>query len=261
MDKKKVQSILQDALEEKVPSSEVNLWRSVKTSLVAGTNKQQGANMNTTQTRRIPRVAYVTLAIVALLALAFVTPQGRAFAQSIIQLFTRAQSESFPVQRPATETDPSAPTAMPPSPLISFAEAEALAGFDLAELPSVPQGFEYLGARMYGSSVSIEYAVPGGGGNLILMQSQNGFLESDWAQVPAEAIVPVKVGGVDAEYAQGTFVVMAGETSATWNSDAPIFRLRWFKDGVWFELTKYGDVHSIEYLDMHGLIELAESLK
>ncbi len=261
MDKKQVQSILQDALEEKVPSSEVNLWRSVKTSLVAGANKQQGANMNTTQPRRIPRVAYATLAIVALLALAFVTPQGRAFAQSIIQLFTRAQSESFPLEEPVAQTDASAPTAMPPSPLISVAEAEALAGFNLVELPSVPQGFEYLGARMYGNYVSIEYAVPGGGGNLILMQSQAGFLQSEWDQVPANAIVPVKVGGVDAEYTQGTFVVMAGETSATWNSDAPIFRLRWFKDGVWFELTRYGDIHSIEYLDVEGLIELAEGLK
>jgi hypothetical protein len=261
MDKKQVQSILQDALEEKVPSPEVNLWRTVKSNLVAGTNKQQGANMNTTKPRGVSRLAYATLAVVALLALAFATPQGRAFAQSVIQLFTRAQSESFPVQETALAPDPSAPTAMPPSPLISVAEAEALAGFDLAELPSVPQGFEYLGARMYGSSVSIEYAVPDGGGNLIQMQSKTGFLQSEWDQVPAEAIVPVKVGGVDAEYAQGTFVLMAGETSATWNSSAPIFRLRWVKDGFWCELTKYGDVASIEYLDMTGLIALAESLK
>lgn len=261
MDKKQVQSILQDALEEKVPSSKVNLWRTVKSSLVAGTNKQQGAKMNTTKPRGMSRLAYVSLTVIALLALAFTTPQGRAFAQSVLQFFTRAESNSFPVEEPVTQTDASAPTAMPPSPLISVAEAEALAGFDLAELPSVPQGFEYLGARMYGSSVSIEYAVPGGGGNLILMQSREGFLQSEWDQVPAEAIVPVKVGGVDAEYAQGMFVVMAGETSATWNSSAPIFRLRWFRDGVWFELTKYGDVVPIEYLDMDGLIALAESLQ
>lgn len=261
MDKKQVQSILQDALEENVPSSEVNLWRTVKSSLVAGTNKQQGANMNTTKPRGMSRLAYVSLTVIALLALAFTTPQGRAFAQSVLQFFTRAESNSFPVEEPVTQTDASVPTAMPPSPLISVAEAEALAGFDLAELPSVPQGFEYLGARMYGNYVSIEYAVSGGGGNLILMQSREGFLQSEWDQVPADAIVPVKVDGVDAEYAQGTFVVMAGETSATWNSDAPIFRLRWVRDGVWFELTKYGDVHSIEYLNMHGLIALAESLK
>jgi hypothetical protein len=93
------------------------------------------------------------------------------------------------------------------------------------------------------------------------MQSREGFLQSEWDQVPADAIVPVKVSGVDAEYAQGMFVVYGGETSAKWNSDAPVFRLRWFKDGIWFELTKYGDVAPIEYLDMDGLIALAESLQ
>ncbi len=261
MDKKQIQSILQDALEKKVPSSEVNLWRIVKTNLVAGNNKQQGVKMNTTKPRGMSRLAYVSLTVIALLALAFTTPQGRAFAQSVLQFFTRAESNSFALEKPVAQTDVSAPTAMPPSGVITVAEAEALAGFDLAELPSVPQGFEYLGARMYGSSISIEYGVPGGGGNLILMQSKEGFLQSEWDQVPADAIVLVKVGGVDAEYAQGMFVVYGGETSAKWNSDAPIFRLRWFKDGVWFELTKYGDVVPIEYLDMNGLIELAESLK
>lgn len=260
MDRKEIQSIIQDVVENEIPVSQIDLWQTVKANLVEK-QTQQGVKMKTTKSRGVSRLAYATLVIATLLALAFITPQGRAFAQSVIQLFTRAQSESFQPEGLVTETDASTPTAMPPSPVISVAEAEALAGFDLAELPSVLQGFEYLGARMYGNSVSIEYAVPGGGGNLILMQSKEGFLQSEWDQVPANAIIPVKVGGADAEYAQGTFVVMAGETSAKWNSDAPIFRLRWFKDGIWFELTKYGDVQPIEYLDMDGLIELAESLR
>jgi hypothetical protein len=31
-------------------------------------------------------------------------------------------------------------------------------------------------------------------------------------------------------------------------------------DGIWFQLTKYGDVVAIEYLDQKGLVALAESL-
>jgi len=58
----------------------------------------------------------------------------------------------------------------------------------------------------------------------------------------------------------GMFVVFAGDTSATWNPDAPILRLHWLKDGIWFEMTKYGNVESIEYLDQVGMIALAESL-
>src|SRR5215216_6289006 len=50
MDDKTIQSILEDALEEEIPSSQVHLWRSVKTSLVAGTN-QQGENMKQVHSR------------------------------------------------------------------------------------------------------------------------------------------------------------------------------------------------------------------
>jgi hypothetical protein len=229
----------------------------VKERLVAGT-VQQGEKMNSTNPRRLSRVALATVSVFALLALAFITPQGRAFAQSILQFFTRAESNSFPVE--VIEPNPLELTAEPPASLITVTEAELRAGFDVAELPFVPDGFKYLGARMYRDAVSLEYEALGGGGNLILMQSKDGFVESDWDKVPGDAIVPVKIGDVDGEFAQGTFVVMAGESSATWNSSAPILRLRWMKDGIWFDLTKYGDVEVIEYLDQQGLIELANRI-
>ena len=265
MDNQKIRSILQDALEEEIPSSQVKLWPAVKASLVAGEHKlvRQGEKMNITKPHRIPRLAFAILVIVALLAVAFVTPQGRSFAQSILQFFIRVESTTFPLQPSqivTSEPDLSVPTAVPPAPLTSVAEAEARVGFDVAELVSVPDGFNYLGARLYGSAVSIEYEAQGRGGNLIIMQSQEGFYQSDWDKVPANAIVPVKVGELDGEFTQGTFVVYAGETSATWNPDAPILRLRWVKNDVWFEMTKFGDVEAIEYLDQAGLIELAESL-
>lgn len=191
------------------------------------------------------------------------TPQARAFAQSILQFFTRAETNSFPVQAPEmplNESNSSAPTAEPPAPLISLSEAERQAHFDASELPLVPDGFHYLGARVYGSAISLEYEAQGGGGNLIIMQSNDGFLQSDWDKVPAEAVIPVKIGDLDAEFAQGTFVVPAGATSAIWNPSVAILRLRWKRDGIWFEMSKFGDVEAIEYLDQNGMIELAERL-
>ena len=260
MENKERKSILQDALESEFPASQIDLLPGLRKRLLAGTS-QQGEKMNSSNVNslHIPRLALATLLIGALLMAAFVTPQGRAFAQSILHLFTRAERTSFPVQIP--EIDPAAPTALPPAPLISRDEAEAQAGFDLAEFPSVPEGFKFLGARLYGSSISTEYEALGGGGNLILMQSTEGYLQSDWDKVPAEAIIPVKIGDMDAEFAQGTFVVAAGDSSATWNSSAPILRLRWVKDGTFLELVRFGDVEPIEYLDQAGMIELAESLK
>ncbi len=263
MDSKNIKSILQDALEDEVPASQIDLLPAVQSRLLAGkkSTHQQGERMYRTRTKRL---AYSVIAFVALLFITLATPQGRAFAQNILQFFTRAESNSFelaPSQIVPLETAQAEATAVPPSPLISVAEAEAQVGFDALELPSVPNGFEYLGARLYGNVISIEYQAQGEGGNLIIMQSPDGYNQSDWNQVPADAIIPVKIGDLDAEFTQGMFVVYPNETSATWNPDAPVLRLRWVKDGIWFEMAKFGDVVPIEYLDQAGLIELAESLQ
>ena len=62
------------------------------------------------------------------------------------------------------------------------------------------------------------------------------------------------------EFTQGTFVVYAGETVATWEPNARMLRLRWVQDGIWFEMTKTGYAEAVAYLDQAGMIELAESL-
>ncbi len=265
MKDKKIRSIVQDVLEEEIPASQVELWPAVKASLVAGKNQQfqQGDKMDTKKQSRMSRLALVGSVIVALLAVTFATPQGRALAQDILQFFTRTEETTFPLQPSqivTDEPDSAAPTAASPAPLISVAEAEAQVGFDVVKLPIAPDGFNYLGARLYDDAVSVEYEAQGGGGHLIIMQSQQGFNQSDWDKVPANAIALVKIGELDGEFTQGTFVVHAGETTATWNPDAPILRLRWVKDGIWFEMTKFGDVQAIEHLDQAGLVELAKSL-
>ncbi|MEJ2736754.1 MAG: hypothetical protein P8189_24850 [Anaerolineae bacterium] len=262
MNKKTIRSILEDALEEEIPPSEVNLWPAVRASLVAG-NHQQGETMKTKRRYSLPRVAFAVAVLVALLAAALLTPQGRALSQSILEFFARAEETAAPVapsQSVAGEPGADAPTAEPPAPLISVAEAEAQAGFGVAELPFVPDGLDYLGARLYGDAVSIEYQTPSFEGHLIIMQSQEGFVQSEWDRVPADAVVPVRIGEWDGEFVEGTFVVYAGETVGTWNPDAPMLRLRWVQDGVWFEMTKTGNAEALAYLDRAGLIELAESL-
>jgi hypothetical protein len=264
MDNKELKSILQDALEEQMPASQVNLLPAVQARLVARKQSlvQQGENMNKIRNQKL---IFSAIAIVALLAVALITPQGRAFAQSVLHLFTRAESDTLPLQPwqiPPSEIVQADSTALPPSQLITIiADAERLAGFDAAELVSTPEGFTFLGARLYGNVISLEYEAQGGGGNLIIMQSREGYVQSDWDKVPPDAVVtPVKVGELDGEFVQGTFVAYAGDTLATWNPEAAILRLRWIRDGIWFEMTKFGDVESIEYLDQAGLIELAKNM-
>jgi len=265
MDSRNIKSILQDALEEEVPSSQIDLLPAVKSRLLAGKqfSHQQGEKMYQTRNKRL---AYSVIAFIVVLTVVLITPQGRAFAQNFIQFFRRTESTTFdlePSQIAPMETVQADATAVPPSPLISVAEAETQVGFNVLELPSVPTGFNYLEARLYGSSVSIEYEAQGKGGNLIIIQSLDGYWQSDldWDKVPTDSIIPVKVGELDGEFVQGAFVVYPNDTSATWNPDAPILRLRWVEDGVWFEMSKFGNVESIEYLGQAEMIELAESLR
>ena len=271
MDSRNIKSILQNALEDEAPSLQINLLPAVRSLLAAGkqASHQQGERMAQVRTKKL---AYSLFAIAAILAIVLATPQGRAFAQSVLQLFTRTNSNTFDLEpsqiaaietvRIASETAQVESTAISPSPFISVAEAEAQVGFDVIELPSVPPGLKYLGARLYGNVVSIEYEALGSGGNLSITQSQDGFYQSSWGDVPADIIItPVKIGNVNGEFVKGTFVLYPNETVATWNPDASIWRLRWIKDGIWFEITKFGNVKSIEYLDQDGMIELAKSLQ
>jgi hypothetical protein len=265
MDEKKIQSILQDALEEEMPSSEIKLWPAVKASLGAGTKSfvLQGERMNSIGSRRIQRVALIVLMIAVFGSIALITPPGRAFAQTVLQFFRRAESNVLPLpagQIPSPEEAQAMPTAQPPAPIVSVREAEQTAGFDARELPLVPEGFIFAGAMGSQGSISIQYEAVGGGGALVINESTNGFMQSEWDQAPVESISQVRIGELEAEIVQGAYVVYPGETVARWNSDAPILRLRWVQDGIWFEMAKFGGVERIEYLDQDALIELAASL-
>jgi hypothetical protein len=152
MDNKNIQSILQDALEEKIPSSQIELWPAVKASLVAG---KQGEKMNTTQPRRISRVAFALLIIVALLALTFITPQGRAFAQDIIRrignfIITDESSDAekyvatLQSGTPTPTVDPNwVCTDCQPvvAGLLTITHASAKAGFPVYEPMYIPLGY------------------------------------------------------------------------------------------------------------------------
>lgn len=266
MSDKKIQSILKDVMESEIPSAQIDLWLAVRADLAAGQSLKnpQGDRMN--RKKYIPRLA-LALSL-ALLLVFFATPRGRTFAEGLLALFTPAESTAFPLedsQVPPMEPDEVSPTMEPPSPILSIADAEAQAGFSIAVFPEVPAGFEFLGVRLYGNNASLEYQAQGGGGHLALMQSREGYYQADggsvpWDSVPAEAVVLVKIGDLDGEFARGMFVVYPEQTEATWNPDAPVMRLRWADGGVWYELTKHGDVQPIEYLDMEAMIELAEGL-
>lgn len=216
--------------------------------------------------RAVRRRQVIEAAIVVTLTItlfAAVTPQGRAMAQEAFQFFTRASGNSFPLQ-PGPEKTPN-PESDKGNGLIQFnslTDAEKAVGFVAIEFPEKLQGylFRNIEANPAMGVIYARFDAEGGGGELTFAQSLSGFPSDSWSEVPLTAIETVVVGGHEGEYAQGMFVVHPGADSATWQADAPVFRLRWKEGDSWFSLEKMGDTYPTEWLDKQAMIALAEGL-
>lgn len=216
MNHKNFKSILEDALEEEIPSSKINLWIGVKERLVVERNIsiQQGKNMRLTKRHRLQRVVVATLMVVALLAIVFTTPQGQTFAQSILRFFIRTKSDSLPLQ-PWQLTPFPTPTI--PATLLSMTNAEELVGFDAREFISVPAGLTLQGAHVEREVIYIEYASADGTCRLTLAQTLNSdYPNADlWTRFSNKDIQAVKVSDFN------------GELIYDFSNTPPIIRLRW----------------------------------
>ncbi len=290
MDEKRIQSALEDALEDKIPAANVHLWPRVKAGFAAG-NTSQRKKMNTHQRR----VTFAALAMVILLAFVLITPQGRAFAQRMFQFFTVNDQKSFPLPTdqaffpaPPTPTPPAAqvlvleaalpyqaePTTAPdadctsPEAQGSYAcqlkAVEDQAGFNAREFLYDPKGMKFSTASYVSGTgeIDMEFVVITGGGYLYLRQGISDFPEqtSAWGTVPSDAVEQVTVNGQYAEIASGTYVVYPNATSAVWEPGPFRLSLAWRDGSRWFVLEKMGDPYPIEWMTRDELIKLAEGL-
>jgi len=250
MDNKKIQSILQDAVEEKIPSSDINLWSAVKPGLVAGTN-QQGEKMNTTRQRYISRFTFAVLTMVILLTVALITPQGRALAQSLLQLFVRADKDSYPLQ--AWQMTPPAQTSLESPFKYSVQAAESIAGYDVLSPIEPPTGMVFIGAsyddkfhivaQAFGRSIDyfelsiwqqpLENYQPCGD----ISQLCENMLGGNLAGASAD-IQTVQVGDWTGEYVEGVWELT--DNGPVWNPTPYAKTLRWKTDTMIFELVYNG---------------------
>ena len=224
MDEKKIGSILRDALEEEIPSSQVKLWPAIQARLGAVRKPlgQQGKTTRPVISQRLSRVVLIALILSTLMSVALITPQGRAFAQKIFHFFTVTEEKSFPIPTeqvfsiPSTETPiptyvvpletvgPAVPVLATQVPDGSCASreaqsthfcqiqvAEAQAGFDAKEFPYDPRGTKFSQAVFNSTAhtIEMEFVVITGGGSLYLRQGMGEFPSADkWGEVPADAI-------------------------------------------------------------------------
>ncbi|MFN8384385.1 MAG: DUF4367 domain-containing protein [Anaerolineales bacterium] len=281
MDNKNIHSILQDALEEKIPSAQIELWPAVKASLVAKKHSltQQGEKMNTTKPRRMARAVLITLMIVVLLALAFITPQGRAFAQSILQFFVRTESDAIPVptQEPVTWVDvtPNMPavtkTPQPAiaifandcgdygSPTCTVEQIRSKVDFTVKEPASIPEGLYFVGATGGPDSIYLLYYYENQSGSLsVTVERWAGTPSPQTDIIGASAIVEeVNIDGLTGEYFKGIFVSESEGSVATWDPNFGVETLRWVDNGISYTM-QYS--YPSAALEKEGMAALAESM-
>jgi hypothetical protein len=258
MDKENIKTMMQDVLDDEIPPSQVQLWLPVKAGLIAG------ESVKADRLRHARHIVFAVLIVLSLLSVALITPQGRAFAQEALKFFSRASSNSFPLQ-PGPKDTPNAESDKVKALMLfsNLAEAEEAIGFEAVRFPNELQGYVFrsIEANPALGILIMRYDAEGGGGELSFAQSLSGFPSDSWSEVPPTAIEKIVVEGNEGEFVQGMFVVKSRTgTEAVWEPDAPVFRLRWKDGGRWFSLDKMGDTYPTEWLDKQAMIVLAESL-
>src|SRR5512140_1459746 len=175
----------------------------------------------------------VTAAVAALALLVSVTPSGRAWAQSLLSFFTRANSDILPVtwtQAPQAWVDVTpgapAPTLTPrptmaaftaecgdyPEARCSVEQVRGLVVFTVTELGSIPPGLFFVGATGGPGSVMLRYGSPDNTESVTLFESPwvGSPEQTSWEVGPSAQVRTVSINDVAGEYVSGSFVSNSG---------------------------------------------------
>ena len=278
-----LQSMLIHLAQDAVLPSEIDLWPTIRARLAEGKTFSQTEEpemkASTIHLKRYRAALIGALTLLLALGMIFILPQGRAWANNLLRFFTPSQGNTFNL--PPQDTAPEM-TATPTFtvPALAGCEdssashtyrcavglAEAALGFDVRELPSVPEGFAFASADADPSQNSIHISYARDGGELTITQmngaSTASVWETTWGAVPLNSVEKVQINGVDGEYVRGVFVVKSQTgTKAEWEPAAPVQRLRWREGDMFFEIQMAGLPGDNDMIGKDWVISLAESLK
>jgi hypothetical protein len=231
----------------------------------------------------------ISLTIAILIAFIGLTPQGRAFAQTIFKFFTSTDKVSLPLSKeevdliytpapsfslPLVEVTPAPPLpgdCSKPEAIGTYPcevqRIENQLGIDLKEFPSTPDHHTFTKIWFYeppsrNTNIIViwyQYWYQSTGGLISLTQGVGDFPpDSDWEKAPVSAIKSVKIGKYDGEYVNGSFGLLNGETRLTWAATGQ--RIRWKEEDRWFEILDEDSLGMPGYLDKQGLVSLASSM-
>jgi hypothetical protein len=226
----------------------------------------------------MPRALFVSVLVIGLLTLALITPQGRAFAQSILQFFIRSESDALPVPTsapvnwveltpgvvPATQTPLPVAAAFAgecgdfSTPTCSVEQIRSKVDFTVKE-PGIVNGLYFIGSTGGPDSIFLSYnSADTGSGLIVYIERWTGILSPDTDLIGASATVEeVHIGDLKGEYFKGSFVYQDGESVATWDADFGTETLRWVDGNTSYRMQYFS---SQTLLNKEGMVVLAESM-
>jgi len=193
----------------------------------------------------------VTVVVLLAITMFAVTPQGRAWAQGVLQFFTRAEQDQYPLQ--PWQMTPPAQTASESPFQFSVQEAEELAGYAVLSPVEMPFGMMFVGAdydtqnyivaQAFGYSPDsnelslwqqpLEYHQSCGNISNFCDNMLGGNLVGSSANVEA-----VQIGDLQGEYVEGVWELT--DNGPVWNPAPYLKTLRWQTQSMAFELVYMG---------------------
>ncbi|HEU0296171.1 MAG TPA: hypothetical protein VFR47_25775 [Anaerolineales bacterium] len=262
MSNKNIQSILDEALEQELPSSQIRLWPSIQAQLAAGKHVllREGEKMNSPKLR-LKNTAFVTVMVVLLLALASNAPQGRALAQAVLQFFTRLEVDNYyeePSDLTFEDTTPfHEECGIWIAPKCSVEQIRSKVDFEVKELAILPEGMFYSGATGGPDLVGLAYLYGDRdrlGGLLSVVVEPAGKRPPIVAK--SANVEEVQIGDLPGEFYTG-ILFQDEQGNVTWQPNDPTMTVRWQDGGSTYSLTYYSTRHPLSKED---LVRLAGSM-
>ncbi len=287
MNRSAISLVLHRLAEEAIPPAEVDLWPAVRSRIE--TRKAQGKGDFSMKQGFADhrRLAYAVLPIMIILivaALLLLTPQGRAWARSALQFFTRSETiPAVPTSQPLVMMD-ATPNSLLPTPTIqpghfpifyescgdwsnprcTIKQVQEKANFQIKVLADMPDDLKLIGATGGPDYVTLVYRWDDQTGSIWLSQGiRPDEIATDWKIAISTTVETVKIGNSIGEYVKGYWNNTPGSNVLTWDSSHEIQVLRWVEGSIFidFKIFDFGN-HIYQGLPINeaSMLKMAQGL-
>jgi hypothetical protein len=285
MNEKNVRLMLEKMLAEYIPPASINLWPAIEGNLVNKNRVIRNSvtinwlNADSISFKKRRWAAIMGLLTILLGIFMVATPQGKAFAQSVLNFFRKSEQNVREIPGANSDlvaSEPQAPILAPSTagktsacgslinPTCSLEKVKGKIGFPILAPAITPKGSRFSGAFPLADGVLLKYE--GEMGIILLAETIANPQNMDLWEVGRDASIEyVTVSQQPAEYVQGAWAGLGLKNQGVipWDRNVPTGVLRWLNDGILFTLVNFpmATAQGPAGLDMAEYIAFAESLK